>query len=84
MNIQFALLARFNSPTVQLREISQEFFGISPKTAQQKAKTAQLPVPAFKLIESERSPTLVNVSDLAEWIEKRSKEARTEWQQVNG
>ncbi|MBQ4844396.1 pyocin activator PrtN family protein [Pseudoalteromonas sp. MMG005] len=84
MNMSFALLARFESPVIQLKDISEEFFGISPRTAQQKANAGEFPVPTFKALDSERSPMLVNIADLAEYLEKRYKEGRNEWQQVNG
>ncbi|CAK1946717.1 MULTISPECIES: pyocin activator PrtN family protein [Vibrio] len=84
MNMHFALLARFESPTVELKAVSQEFFGITPKTAEQKAKACDFPVPTFKLRDSERSPTLIRVEDLAMYIEKRYELAKTDWQSVNG
>lgn len=83
MNISFALLARFGSPTVELKEVSKEFFGITPKTAEQRAKACDFPIPTFKLRDSERSPTLVKIEDLAAYIDKRYEEAKTEWQSVN-
>lgn len=79
----FALLARFETPAVPLKEICQEFLGIEPKTAEQKAKACDLPFPTFKLRESERSPTLVNISDLGEFLNKQYSDARQEWEQVN-
>lgn len=83
MNTTFALMARFGSATVDLKEISQEFLGITPKTAEQKAKACNLPFPTFKLRESERSPTLVKIEDLGAYIDKQYKEARTDWESVN-
>ena len=83
MSISFALLARFGSPTVELKEVSKEFFGITPKTAEQRAKACDFPIPTFKLRDSERSPTLVKIEDLAAYIDKRYEEAKTDWQSVN-
>lgn len=83
MNTKFALLARFENPTVELKQVSQEFFGITPKTAEQRAKACDFPVPTFKLRDSERSPTLIKIDDLAAYIDKRYAEAKTEWQSVN-
>ncbi|MFT5788039.1 pyocin activator PrtN family protein [Shewanella sp. GutDb-MelDb] len=79
MNISFALLARFESPTVELKVISEEFFGYTPKTAEQKAKAQDLPIPTFKLRDSERSPSLVNVADLATYVEQRYRESKSDW-----
>ncbi|MGR5364247.1 pyocin activator PrtN family protein [Vibrio mediterranei] len=84
MNTNFALLARFQSPTVELKQVSQEFFGITPKTAEQRAKACDFPVPTFKLRDSERSPSLVMVEDLAIYIDKRYASAKSDWQSVNG
>ncbi|CAK4070763.1 pyocin activator PrtN family protein [Vibrio sp. 16] len=84
MNTSFALLARFESPTVELKQISQEFFGITPKTAEQRAKACDFPVPTFKLRDSERSPSLIKVEDLAAYIDKRHEEAKQDWLSVNG
>lgn len=84
MNTQFALLARFGSPTIELKVICQEFFGITPKTAEQKAKACDFPVPTFKLRDSERSPTLIKIEDLALYIDQRYKVASDEWKSVNG
>jgi len=79
MNISFALLARFESPTVELKVICNEFFGLTPKTAEQKAKAQDLPIPTFKLRDSERSPSLVNIADLATYVEQRYRESKSEW-----
>ncbi|RZF94468.1 pyocin activator PrtN family protein [Pseudoalteromonas sp. N1230-9] len=83
MNMTFALLARYNTPVVRLKDICVEHLGIQPKTAEQKAKAAQLPFPTFKAIDSERSPTLVNVSDLGEYLQTQYEKGRAEWQSVN-
>ncbi|MGF1762464.1 pyocin activator PrtN family protein [Aliivibrio kagoshimensis] len=83
MNTNFALLARFGSPTVELKEISKEFFGITPKTAEQKAKAYDFPVPTFKLRDSERSPTLIKIEDLAAYIDERYELAANDWKLVN-
>ncbi|AIU67958.1 pyocin activator PrtN family protein [Vibrio coralliilyticus] len=84
MNTTFALLARFESPTVELKQVCQEFFGITPKTAEQRAKACDFPVPTFKLRDSERSPSLIKVEDLAAFIDQRHKEAQDDWLLING
>ena len=83
MNTSFALLARFESPTVDLKDICDEFFGITPKTAEQRVKSCEFPVPTFKLRDSKRSPTLIKVEDLAAYIDKQHAEAKQQWQSAN-
>lgn len=82
MNTAFALMARFESPTVKLKDVCEEFFGYTPKTAEQKAKGQDLPVPTFKLRDSERSPSLINVTDLAAFIDERHAQAKNNWQVI--
>lgn len=84
MNTNFALLARFGTPTVELKQVSQEFFGITSRTAEQRAKACDFPVPTFKLRDSERSPSLIKIEDLAAYIDKRHSEATEDWLSVNG
>ena len=83
MNTNFALLARFESPVIELKIVCEEFFGIKPKTAEQKVKGCDFPIPTFKLRDSERSPTLIKIEDLANYIDKRYAEAENEWKQVH-
>ncbi|MFT5758577.1 MAG: hypothetical protein ACI9LM_003323 [Alteromonadaceae bacterium] len=82
MNTNFALLARFESPFVQLKLISQEFLGFTPVTAEAKAKACALPFPTCKLRNSERSPTMVKVEDLAVYIDSQYEIAHHDWQSV--
>ncbi|MCL1123333.1 pyocin activator PrtN family protein [Shewanella surugensis] len=80
MNTAYALLARYETPTVQLRAISEEFFGLMPKTAEQKAKVDALPITTFKLRDSVQAPTMVHLTDLAAFIDKQRLEAKKGWE----
>ena len=82
MNTRFALLARFETPVVALDDICQEFFNVSPKTASQKAKAQDLPIPVFKMRESERMSYMVKIEDLAAHIDAMHEQAKNEWQSV--
>lgn len=84
INIAYALHLRFGSPVVELRHISEEFFGVSPKTAQQRVNACEFPIPAFRMEDSQRSPSLVRIDDLASYLEKRYEAAKTEWLSVRG
>ncbi|EGQ8008893.1 TPA: hypothetical protein GRR58_22090 [Vibrio parahaemolyticus] len=69
-------------PCVPLEDITEEFLDISFNTAQRKARLNELPFPAFRLGMSQKSPWYVNLDELAEYIEKRSSEARTAWKRA--
>ncbi|WP_159821470.1 pyocin activator PrtN family protein [Colwellia sp. 20A7] len=83
MNTNFALLARFETPIINLKDVCQEFFGITVKTAMQKIKGQDFPVPTFRLANSERSPVFIKVEDLANYIDQQYQIASKEWQSVH-
>ena len=74
LDFQFALFARYKSPVLHLTEISQEFLGISPKTAVERARDQALPIPAFKANKG-KAPFLVALDDLAKHLEQKHEEA---------
>lgn len=75
MNTAYLLAARFESPTVHLSVICEEFFGLDVKKAHEKAREAALPVPAVRL-GGQKAPWLIRITDLAEYIDKSFDEAR--------
>jgi hypothetical protein len=79
------LLKRFDSPTVPLVDIAQEFLGLSARKARELAAKGTLPVPAFRL-GSQKSPYQVHVEDLAKLIDQRADDARRqqEFQRQHG
>lgn len=83
-NTAYGLHARFGKSEIPLSDICEEYFGINIKTAQQKARTYELPLPVFRMDESQRAPYLVKVDDLAEFIDKKHELAREEWLMVRG
>lgn len=70
----FMLMAAHGGPTVALDDISQQYFGMSPRTAQAKATAGFLPVTAFRA--SQKSPYQVHLADLAAYIDTKREEAR--------
>lgn len=79
MNTAFALLARFESPTVKLEDICAEYFGMDKDKAYQLASVNELPVPTFRA-GSQKSPRLIHVDDLAKWLDEQRAAARIEWE----
>lgn len=83
MNTAMLLAARFESPTIPLDAIAEEFFGLSPAKAQRYAGENSLPVPAIRLANSVRSPWLVHIDDLASHIDTQRKAAKKSWEASN-
>lgn len=90
MNTQYALHAVFGAPIVKLSDISEEYFGMKYTTAKAKVNANEFPVPAFRLHEETQSnqgtkmPLFVSVDDLAAYIDKKRKEAKSEWESIYG
>lgn len=70
MNTTFLLMAQFNKAVIPLDEICKEYFGLESRTAKNYAKAGRLPVPAFRTSDSNKSTWMVNVTDLAEYLDK--------------
>jgi len=82
-----AILTERHGPAIPLEAVCGIYFGIaSYKEACRKAALNLLPVPTFKLRDSERSPYLIYAKDLAAWIDSKALSARQDWQhcQVDG
>ncbi|SHE99428.1 Pyocin activator protein PrtN [Modicisalibacter ilicicola DSM 19980] len=85
MNTYFGLLAEFNGRAeIPLEEIAPRYFGISAKTAGARALAQALPVPAYRALDSQKSPWLVSAVDLARYLDERREQARSQWRMVNG
>lgn len=82
-NTVFLLMAEFNTSTIPLNDIAEKYLGLKPLTAAKKADAGQLDIPSFRLRDSNKSPRLVHVHDLAEYIDKRREEAKKELERIN-
>lgn len=71
MNTAFLLMAQIGKAVVPLEQISNEYLGLAPRTAQNYAKAGRLPFPVFRGGEGNKAPWLVNVNDLAAYLDKQ-------------
>ncbi|ABN63095.1 pyocin activator PrtN family protein [Shewanella sp. SP1S1-7] len=81
INTAFLLMAQFNKVIVPLDQISKEYFGLEPRTAANYAKAGRLPLAAFRTSNSNKAPWMVNVTDLAEYLDKQRDAAKQD--QIN-
>ena len=79
MNTAFLLLAEFNQADIPLESVATKYLGLDKREAYRRAAAAQLPFPAYRA-GSQKSPWLVNVNDLAEYLDKARAQARKDWQ----
>jgi predicted site-specific integrase-resolvase len=76
MNTAFLLMAQFNKAVIPIDDICEEFFGLSKGVAKNYAKAGKLPIPAFRTGKSNKSIWMINVTDLAEYLDKLRDQAK--------
>ena len=64
---------------IRLDRICSEYFGVGYDRAKQLAALNRLPVPAFRLYESERAPYVVDTRVWEEYLDTVSEQARSSW-----
>jgi hypothetical protein len=74
------LVSNLGAPVVPLASICEQYFGLSPKAAQEHAALNKLPVPTFRLRESQKAPLMVHVRDLAQHIDDAHVGAKEHWE----
>lgn len=79
----FGLLAEFGAAEIPLDRICEKYFGLSIEKAKRAALMRQLPVPAYRVTGSQKSPWLVSAGDLAAHIDEQREKARREWAKMN-
>lgn len=75
---ELLLLMQHESPAIPLAGICEQYFALTRTTANHRAKAGTLPIPAFRLSDSQKAPWMVHASDLAQYIEDRRAEAKRE------
>ncbi len=82
MNTVFLLMAAHNGKAVlSLEEVAKEYLGMNDKIRiQRKARAGEFPFPVFRLGNSQKSPWLVSIEDLAAYIDKQKEAAKKDFQ----
>lgn len=76
MNTTYLLMARFDKPLIPLVEFCEEYLGLSPKMAKQKFNAGELDLPIFRVVDSQKSPPVIRIQDLAEHLDKCAAKAK--------
>ena len=71
MNTAEDLKKEFQARFVKLNDVSEIYFGWTDNYTRDQAAKGLIPFPIFKAVDSTKSPWLVDVIDLADWLEKR-------------
>ncbi len=78
----FALMAEYNTTSIELSTISEKYFGLTAGEAAKKANLNRLPIPAFRC-GTQKSAFMIHIADLATHIDDQREKARLQWQKMN-
>ncbi|WP_244536396.1 pyocin activator PrtN family protein [Agarivorans sp. QJM3NY_29] len=74
------LLQQFNyRALIPVEELAEPYLNLARRTALNRAKTHSLPFPCFRVGDTQKSPYVVALSDLVEFIDRRIEEERSLW-----
>jgi hypothetical protein len=68
-----------NRALIPLEEVADRYLSIGANTAKRRASEGVLPFPVLRLGDSQKSPYLVQMTVLAEYVETKCNYAFTEW-----
>lgn len=86
MNTAFLLMAQYSGRAIIPVEIlCRDYFShLTPEKLVRKISTGEIVIPLVRMEDSQKSAKGVHLSDLAEYLDKRTEAARKECRQLNG
>ncbi|MDD9340329.1 MAG: pyocin activator PrtN family protein [Providencia heimbachae] len=79
MNTMFLLMAEFETSQILLSDIAEKYLKLNPTTVERKANAGELPIPTYRLNDSQKAPRIVHVGDLAKYIDQQRNNAIAEF-----
>ncbi|WP_255557263.1 pyocin activator PrtN family protein [Sodalis sp. dw_96] len=67
---------------MKISDVAERYLGMKPATADKKAGAGDLPIPTFRIGDSQKAPRQIHVQDLADFIDKRRQEAQDELERL--
>jgi hypothetical protein len=78
----FALMAEYNTASIELAIISEKYFGLTAPEAAKRANLNRLPIPAFRC-GTQKSSFMIHIADLATHIDEQREKAQYQWKKMN-
>ncbi|MDM1784235.1 pyocin activator PrtN family protein [Acinetobacter bereziniae] len=80
----FLLAMKYKSPVVTLEAVIADFLPhLTIETAKKRANKQNLPFPAFKSEDNTKATWLVNITDVALWLNKQRENSAKDWQNLH-
>jgi hypothetical protein len=77
----YHLMAEFRTIHVKAELVTEKYLGLDRKSTMSKANKGELPFPTFKE-KSERAPLLVDLRDVASWLDDLRDRYRSDWRKL--
>ncbi|MDM1274047.1 MULTISPECIES: pyocin activator PrtN family protein [Acinetobacter] len=85
INTYTMLVMRYMSPVVPLEDVVEDYLShMSLEIAKRKAMRQELPFPVLRLGEKQKASWMVNLHDLAMYIDQQSALAKHDYKAMNG
>ena len=80
----FLLAMKYQSPVVPLDVVVKDFLPhLNIETAKKRAALQNLPFPTFKAEDSNKAPYMVNIADVAIWLNQKSQNSQQDWKNMH-
>ncbi|MEX5730760.1 MULTISPECIES: pyocin activator PrtN family protein [Providencia] len=83
MNTMFLLMSELETSQIPLAIVAEKYLNLTPAYADKKAALGELPFITYRDESSQKSPRMVHIADLAEWIDKQRNIAKKEFDKIH-
>ncbi len=82
-SVYFGLMSEFGTTEVPLVDVASKYLNLDERSAKERASAQELPFPVYRC-GSRKSPWMVNIGALAQFLERQQELARNQWEAING
>lgn len=82
-NTLFLLMAEFGQADIPAEIAAERYLGMEPRTAKTRARRSELPFACYRC-GNQKSPWLVRLTDLAEWVDRERARGLADWRARQG
>ena len=77
---EFQLFVTYRDTVIPVDSICEKYLNLTPPEARRRALLNKLPFPTFRVVESQKAPIMVKLTDLASHIDRKHKQAEESWE----
>lgn len=77
---EFQLFVAHRDTVIPVDSICEKYLNLTPPEARRRALLNKLPFPTFRVVDSQKAPMMVKLTDLAAHIDSKHKQAEQSWE----